>query len=121
MLAITGFSEQAVARTAENGFARDRSDEALVRAIANGDRYAMQVLYVRHHVKVYRFILRLIDDAALAEDLVSEVFIGVWRQASGFKSKSQVSTWLLAIARNKALSARSSGNAYPSFRMSIAK
>jgi RNA polymerase sigma-70 factor (ECF subfamily) len=43
----------------------------------------------------------------LAEDLVSEVFIGAWRQAAGFKSKSQVSTWLLAIARNKALSARS--------------
>jgi RNA polymerase sigma-70 factor (ECF subfamily) len=42
-----------------------------------------------------------------AEDLVSEVFIGAWRQAGGFKSKSQVSTWLLAIARNKALSARS--------------
>jgi RNA polymerase sigma-70 factor, ECF subfamily len=106
MLAITEFSKQAVARTTENGFARDRSDEALIRAIADGDRCAMQVLYVRHHVKVYRFILRLIDDAALAEDLVSEVFIGVSRQAGGFKSRSQVSTWLLAIARNKALSAR---------------
>jgi RNA polymerase sigma-70 factor (ECF subfamily) len=41
----------------------------------------------------------------LAEDLVSEVFIEVWRRAYGFKGKSQVSTWLLAIARYKALSA----------------
>jgi RNA polymerase sigma-70 factor (ECF subfamily) len=41
----------------------------------------------------------------LAEDLVSEVFIDVWRGARGFKARSQVSTWLLAIARNKALSA----------------
>ncbi len=106
MLAITGFPKQAVART-QNGSGRDRSDEALIRAIADGDRSAMRVLYTRHHVKVYRFILRLIDDAALAEDLVSEVFIGAWRQAGGFKSKSQVSTWLLAIARNKAFSARS--------------
>jgi len=107
MLAITGFSNQTVARTTQNGSGQDRSDEALMRAIADGDKYAMRALYTRHHVKVYRFILRTIDDAALAEDLVSEVFIGAWRQAAGFKSKSKVSTWLLAIARNKALSARS--------------
>ena len=103
MLAI-GFSKQAVARITPG---RDRSDEALIRAIADGDKYAMRVLYTRQHMKVYRFILRLTDDVALAEDLVSEVFIAVWRQAAGFKSKSKVSTWLLAIARNKALSARS--------------
>jgi len=107
MLAITGFSKQAVARTTQNESGRDRSDEALIGAIAYGDKYAMRVLYTRHHAKVYRFILRLTDDVALAEDLVSEVFIAVWRQAAGFKSKSKVSTWLLAIARNKALSARS--------------
>jgi len=107
MLAITGFSKQAVARTTQNESGRDRSDEALIGAIADGDKYAMRVLYTRHHAKVYRFILRITDDVALAEDLVSEVFIAVWRQAAGFKSKSKVSTWLLAIARNKALSARS--------------
>ncbi len=103
MLVITEFSKQAVAKTTR----RDKSDEALIRAIAEGDKYAMRVLYTRHHAKIYHFILRLIDDVALAEDLVSEVFIGVWRQAAGFKSKSKVSTWLHAIARNKALSARS--------------
>ena len=65
----------------------------------------MQMLYTRHNVRVYRFILRLINHRSLAEDLVSEVFLVVWRQAEGFKAKSQVSTWLLAIARNKALSA----------------
>ena len=67
----------------------------------------MRSLYVRHHVRVYRFILRMTNDVSLAEDIVSEVFIGAWRQAGGFKSKSQVSTWLLAIARNRALSALS--------------
>jgi hypothetical protein len=81
------------------------SDTALVKAIAGGDRRAMQMLYTRHNVRVYRFILRLINDRSLAEDLVSEVFLVVWRQAEGFKAKSQVSTWLLAIARYKALSA----------------
>jgi RNA polymerase sigma-70 factor (ECF subfamily) len=41
----------------------------------------------------------------LAEDLVSEVFLDVWRRAGGFKGKSRVFTWMLAIARCKALSA----------------
>jgi RNA polymerase sigma-70 factor, ECF subfamily len=81
------------------------SDTALVKAIAGGDRRAMQMLYTRHNVRIYRFILRLINDRALAEDLVSEVLLVVWRQAEGFKAKSEVSTWLLAIARYKALSA----------------
>ena len=87
------------------GSGQRTSDEALISAIAAGDRHAMHVLYVRHNVRVYRFVLRLTNHSTLAEDLVSEVFIDVWRGARGFKAKSQVSTWLLAIARNKALSA----------------
>jgi RNA polymerase sigma-70 factor (ECF subfamily) len=85
--------------------AQETSDEALIGLIADGDKRAMQVLYARHNVRVYRFILRLTSNQSLAEDLVSEVFLDVWRQAEGFESKSQVSTWLLAIARYKALSA----------------
>src|SRR5215469_828146 len=87
------------------GSGQGTSDEALIRAIAAGDQRAMHSLYVRHSVRVYRFVLRLINDSSLAEDLVSEVFIDVWRGARGFKEKSQVSTWLLAIARNKTLAA----------------
>ena len=84
---------------------QESPDLALIRAVANGDKHAMHTLYMRHNVRVYRFILRLINNSSLAEDLVSEVFLDVWRQAAEFKAKSQVSTWLLAIARNKALSA----------------
>lgn len=81
------------------------SDEVLIGRIASGDRLAMQVLFARHHVRVYRFVLRLIKDPNLAEDLISEVFLDVWRQAGRFEARSAVSTWLLAIARFKALSA----------------
>ena len=87
------------------GPAQETSDAALIGLIADGDKRAMQVLYARHNVRVYRFILRLTGNQSLAEDLVSEVFLDVWRQAEAFESKSQVSTWLLAIARYKALSA----------------
>jgi RNA polymerase sigma-70 factor (ECF subfamily) len=81
------------------------SDEVLIGRIAAGDRLAMQVLYARHHVRVYRFVLRLVRNEATAEDLISEVFLDVWRQAGTFEGRSAVSTWMLSIARFKALSA----------------
>jgi RNA polymerase sigma-70 factor (ECF subfamily) len=81
------------------------SDDVLIGRIATGDRLAMQVLFARHHVRVFRFVLRLVRDESVAEDLISEVFLDVWRQAGRFEGRSQVSTWLLAIARFKALSA----------------
>jgi len=81
------------------------SDEALIGRIAGGDRLAMQVLFARHHVRVYRFLLRLIRNEATAEDLVSEVFLEVWRQAEKFEGRAAVSTWMLGIARFKALTA----------------
>src|SRR3974390_2744307 len=80
------------------------ADEALIGRIARGDRLAMQVLFARHHVRVYRFVLRLVGNPTVAEDLISEVFLDVWRQADRFEGRSAVSTWLLAIARFKALS-----------------
>jgi RNA polymerase sigma-70 factor, ECF subfamily len=83
----------------------DLPDAALIRSIAAGDKHAMQILFARHNVRVFRFLLRFVGDKSAAEDLVSDVFLDVWRQASRFQGRSQVSTWLLAIARNKALSA----------------
>ena len=81
------------------------SDEVLIGRIAKGDRLAMQVLFARHHVRVYRFVLRLVGNPSVAEDLISDVFLDVWRQADRFEGRSAVSTWMLAIARFKALSA----------------
>jgi len=89
----------------------ETSDEALIGLIADGDKRAMQVLYGRHNVRVYRFIVRLTGNTSLAEDLVSEVFLDVWRQADGFEAKCQVSTWLLAIAT--AVGVRDSGSRPP--------
>ncbi len=91
----------------EHAAAREiASDEVLIRRIAGGNQLAMQTLFVRHRVALYRWLLRLVGDEALAEDLLSDVFLDVWRQAAKFEARSSVSTWLLAIARYKALSAR---------------
>jgi RNA polymerase sigma-70 factor (ECF subfamily) len=64
----------------------------------------MQVLFGRHHVRVYRFVLRLVRNEATAEDVISEVFLDIWRQAGKFEGRSAASTWMLSIARFKALS-----------------
>jgi RNA polymerase sigma-70 factor (ECF subfamily) len=81
----------------------DMPDAMLIARIATGDRLAMHALFARHKTRVYRFILRLLGDVASADDLTSEVFLAVWRNAHKFKGSAAASTWLLAIARFKAL------------------
>src|SRR5262247_2687921 len=66
--------------------ARDTSsDETLIRRIAGGDQLAMRTLFARHRVAIYRWLLRFVHDETLAEDLLSEVFLDVWRQAASFE------------------------------------
>ena len=86
--------------------ASEASDETLIGRIAGGDQLAMRTLFARHRVALYRWLLRLVRDEALAEDLLSDVFLDVWRQAASFRGRASVSTWLLAIARHMAASAR---------------
>ena len=62
----------------------------------------MRDLFVRHGTRVFRFLLRVVGDAAAAEDLLNEVFIEIWRHAGQFEARSKVSTWMLAIAHLRA-------------------
>ena len=82
------------------------SDEMLVARIAAGDKLAMQTLFARHRTPVYRWLLRFVGNETVAEDLLSDVFFDVWQQAGRFEGRASVTTWLLSIARFKALSAR---------------
>ncbi|WP_336485883.1 sigma-70 family RNA polymerase sigma factor [Methylobacterium nigriterrae] len=81
------------------------SDAELIVRIAGGDRLAMQGLYARHATAVFRFLVRLLRDASLAEDLMSDVFFDVWQQAGRYEGRASVTTWMLSITRFKALSA----------------
>ncbi len=81
------------------------SDEVLIARIAKGDRLAMEELYGRYRVPVYRFVVRMVRNPTTAEDLNSDVFLDVWRQAGTFEGRSAVSTWIFSIARFKALNA----------------
>jgi RNA polymerase sigma-70 factor (ECF subfamily) len=80
------------------------TDAMLVALIAEQRDAAMRTLFLRHRLYVYRFILRLVRDEAAAEDLLSDVFLEVWREAARFNGRSAVATWLLGIARLKSFS-----------------
>src|SRR6185312_11437728 len=107
-LAHSKSATAAAARAAARDTSSDAaaSDEALIKRIAGGDQLAMRTLYARHRIPLYRWLLRIVRNETVAEDLLSDVFLDVWRQAASFEGRSSVSTWLLAIARYKALSAR---------------
>jgi RNA polymerase sigma-70 factor, ECF subfamily len=86
------------------GAAQQSVDLVLLDRIADGDKLAIQALFGRHNLSVYRCVLHLVDDRALAEDVVIEVFVDVWRNAKRFARNSSLSAWIMAIARFKAIS-----------------
>jgi hypothetical protein len=80
-------------------------DHMLIEFVADGDKQALEQLFARHSARIYRFVLSITGNTALSEDIVSEVFLEVWRRPGRFQGKAQVSTWMFAIARNRALQA----------------
>jgi RNA polymerase sigma-70 factor (ECF subfamily) len=73
--------------------------------IGRGDRAAFEELYRRYRSPLGRFLYRLCWDAPLCEELLQEVFLGVWRAAARFEGRSRVSTYLYTLARNAWLNA----------------
>lgn len=102
-----------VAARRPSAAAEETSDLDLIERIAAGNRLAMQVLYARHSAHVFHFVRRFLGSSADAEDVVSDVFLDVWRRAGTFEGRARVSTWLLGIARNKAIDARKSRSGDP--------
>ena len=79
-------------------------DADLLARIAKQDRAALRTFFARYHVRLYRYLVRLTRNEGLAEDMINEVFLSVWRNAASFQGQSAVSSWVFAIARNRAMS-----------------
>ena len=82
----------------------DADDFSLISRIAQRDETALRALFARHQVRVFRFVVRLVRNEAVAEELANEVFMEVWRNAHKFEGRANVSTWVLSIAHNRAVS-----------------
>jgi RNA polymerase sigma-70 factor (ECF subfamily) len=83
---------------------KPQDDAALIQSIAQGNKLALQVLFARHNLRVFRFALRFTHDRATAEAFVSDVFLQVWRDAERYNGGPQASTWVLSITRNLVIS-----------------
>ncbi len=80
-------------------------DRALIKAVAGGDAKALERLFTRNQTRVFRYLMRIVRNEAIAEELLNEVFLGAWNSASRYEGRSEPATWLLSIAHNKAVSA----------------
>jgi RNA polymerase sigma-70 factor (ECF subfamily) len=81
-------------------------DADLIRAVAQGDAHALDALYQRHSAALLAYLIGQVDDRALAEEVLQDVMLAVWRGAGQFRHESSVHTWMLAIARRQAIRAR---------------
>lgn len=80
------------------------SDNALVSAMGNGDESAMGLLYDRYSPIVYSVALRVLGDEGMAEDVLQEVFMQLWRNPAAFdSSRGALGAWLAVITRNRAI------------------
>jgi RNA polymerase sigma-70 factor (ECF subfamily) len=79
-------------------------DIELLRQVAAGDEAAFAELYDQYAPPVYNYLLRLINEPAVAEEILQEVFLVMWQSAHRFRAEAKVKTWLLRIAHHLAVS-----------------
>jgi RNA polymerase sigma-70 factor (ECF subfamily) len=80
------------------------TDEDLLLAAAQGDQEAIGRLYDRHQGTMYGLAMRITNDPGLAQDVVQEAMLGVWRNATRFDaSRAKARTWMLALVHHRAI------------------
>ncbi|MHB8619815.1 MAG: RNA polymerase sigma factor [Chloroflexota bacterium] len=96
-------------------------DEELVRLVASGDSQALALLYQRYAGAVYSLACRTVNDREVAEEILNETFVRVWRQAPSFDTRrGKFSSWLLSVARNLGIDELRSRRARPQRAESVA-
>jgi RNA polymerase sigma factor (sigma-70 family) len=89
-----------------DGASEGQSEAELMRQVAAGEIGGLETLYDRYHTMAYALALRITTETGLAEDVVQDSFLGVWRNAGRYaEEKGSVRGWLLAIVRHRAIDA----------------
>jgi RNA polymerase sigma factor (sigma-70 family) len=78
------------------------SEQQIIRRIARGDREALADLYARYQRTLFTYLLQLTPDHGLAEEILQDTLVAVWKSAGNFEGRSSVQTWLIGIARRQA-------------------
>ncbi|MGE0716148.1 MAG: sigma-70 family RNA polymerase sigma factor [Alphaproteobacteria bacterium] len=79
-------------------------ENTLLTRAGRGDRAAFKALYERFQRPLFGFLLRMVKDQAMANELLNDVMLDVWRSAANFEGRSSAGTWIFGIAHNKAIS-----------------
>ncbi len=88
----------------DNDNNKEISDEMLIHAIANGAVWAMDPLYERYSRILYSIVYRMVSDHQIAEDLLQDAFLSVWKRATSYSPQSgAVRSWLVSIAHHRAI------------------
>lgn len=77
-------------------------DAQLIKRIGRGDRQALSELYARYQRVLFSYLLQLTPDYGLAEELLQDTLVAIWKSAHSFEGRSSVLTWLIGIARRQA-------------------
>jgi RNA polymerase sigma-70 factor, ECF subfamily len=78
-------------------------DHLLLRRAQKGDEDAFRTLVETYEGPVYNYVLRMVGDRALAEDLTQEIFLRIYQGLSGFSLRCRFTTWLFQVAKNRVL------------------
>lgn len=78
------------------------TDEQLVRQYRQGDEAVFTVLVDRYMQYLFHFVRQFVNDSAIAEDIVQETFVKVWKNIHRFDESKSFKTWIFAIAKNTA-------------------
>lgn len=98
------WAEQGSHATSSASKSSEKRDAQLLAAVAEGDDEAFAALYNAYSSSVFNYLIRLVHDRSLAEDLLQETFVAAWGGAGAFRRQSTVKTWLFRIAHNRAVS-----------------
>lgn len=83
---------------------QELSDEALLHAIAGGAVWAMEPLYQRYSRLLYSMAYRMVSDHQIAEDLIQDAFLSVWRRADSYSPQAgAVRSWLISILHHRTI------------------
>lgn len=95
---------QVVSAVQETRTRQELNDEELMAEMCFGEEWAMEVLYQRYYKYVYALAYRIVRDNVIADDVVQEVFLAAWHKAASYRElRGSVRTWLLTIARHRAI------------------
>jgi len=79
-------------------------DAALLEAVAEGNQEAMAAVYERYSKIVYCIALRVLREPSLAEDVMQEVLLQVWKRPQSFVAqRGNLAAWLSVVARNRSI------------------